>query len=81
MLGFLKQQWFILGIAAAAAIGFVEPDWGTVLQDYDVFSIGIFLSFFATGLCLETRAILRQVRSVRAPIAALLSSLILYPLL
>lgn len=80
MLDFLKQQWFILGIAAAAAIGFVEPGWGAVLQDYDVFSIGIFLSFFATGLCLETRAILRQVRSVRAPVAALLSSLILYPL-
>jgi solute carrier family 10 (sodium/bile acid cotransporter), member 7 len=81
VLSFLKQQWFIFGIAAAAAIGFVEPGWGAVLQDYDVFSIGIFLSFFATGLCLETQAILRQVRSIRAPVAALLSSLILYPLL
>ena len=81
MLSFLKQQWFILGIAAAAAIGFVEPDWGAILQRYDVISIGIFLSFFATGLCLETQAILRQVRSVRAPAAALLSSLILYPLI
>jgi len=81
VLSFLKQQWFILGIAVAAAIGFVEPEWGDVLQHYDIFSIGIFLSFFATGLCLETQAILRQVRSVRAPAAALLSSLILYPLL
>lgn len=81
MLSFLRQQWFILGIAAAAAIGFAEPAWGAVLQDYDVFSIGIFLSFFATGLCLETRAIFRQIRSIRAPAAALLSSLILYPLL
>ncbi|MBE0584020.1 MAG: bile acid:sodium symporter [Desulfofustis sp.] len=81
MLSFLKQQWFIFSIAVAAAVGFVEPGWGAVLQDYDVFSIGIFLSFFATGLCLETRAILRQVRSVKAPVAALLSALILYPLL
>ncbi len=81
MLSFLKRQWFILGIATAAAIGFTEPDWGAVLQRYDIFSIGIFLSFFVTGLCLETRTILRQVRSIRAPAAALLSSLILYPLL
>ncbi len=81
MLSFLKQQWFILCITVAAAIGFVEPEWGDVLQHYDIFSIGIFLSFFATGLCLETQAILRQVRSLRAPAAALLSSLILYPLL
>lgn len=81
MRSFLQKQWFILGIAGAAAAGYLYPELGTVVRYYDVIGIGIFLAFFSTGLCLETQSILRQVENVRAPLAAVLSSLILYPVI
>ena len=62
-------------------LGYVYPEWGRFLRQYDVISIGIFLSFFCTGLCLETQSILRLVDTIRAPVAAAVSSLVLYPIL
>lgn len=78
---FLKKQWFLIGIASASLLAYFFPEWGDFLKRYGIFSIGIFLAFFITGLCLETRNILRQIQDVRAPAAAVFSSLILYPLL
>jgi sodium/bile acid cotransporter 7 len=76
---FLQKQWFLIGIAGAAMLGYTHPEWGLAIRHYDVFSVGIFLAFFFTGLCLESRSILRQVTNLRAPVAAVVSSLILYP--
>ena len=81
MFPFLKKQWFLIGIAAAAILGYTHPEWGEPLRNYDVISVGVFLAFFSTGLCLETRSILRQITHVKAPVAAVLSSLVLYPVL
>jgi sodium/bile acid cotransporter 7 len=81
MILFLQKQWFLIGIAAASLLGYFYPEFGASVRDYDVVSLGVFLAFFATGLCLETRTILRQITSVRAPIAAVLSSLALYPVI
>ena len=55
--------------------------WGVCPETMMLSVLGVFLAFLATGLCLETRSILRQITSVRAPIAAVLSSLVLYPVL
>jgi len=62
-------------------LGYILPEWGTALRRYDIFNIGIFLAFLCTGLCLETRSILRQVNNVKAPLAAVVSSLLIYPVL
>ncbi len=79
MFSFLQKQWFLIGIAGASLLGYFYPELGASIRDYDIVGLGVFLAFFATGLCLETRTILRQITSVRAPLAAVLSSLVLYP--
>ena len=81
MFKFLKKQWFLIGIAAATLLAFLYPSWGNIFHDYDIFNIGIFLAFLTTGLGLETRNVFRQVKNITAPVAALLSSLILYPVI
>lgn len=81
MVAFLRKQWFLIGIFCSVWLGYSYPEWSRFLGRYDVINIGIFLSFFFTGLCLETQSILRLVSTVRAPVAAALSSLILYPLI
>ena len=81
MLHFLHKQWFLIAIAGASLLAYFFPEWGDTLKKYGFFSVGIFLAFFITGLCLETRSILRQIQEIRAPIAAAVSSLFLYPLL
>lgn len=81
MVAFLRKQWFLIGICCSVWLGYSYPEWSRFLNRYDVINIGIFLSFFLTGLCLETQSILRLVNTIRAPAAAALSSLILYPLI
>lgn len=81
MIPFIQKQWFLIGICASVVLGYVYPKWGNFLRHYDVINIGIFLSFFCTGLCLETQSILRLVDTKRAPVAAAASSLVLYPIL
>lgn len=81
MFSFIQKQWFLIGIATASLLGYFHPEWGVSTGNYDVIGIGVFLAFFSTGLCLETRGILRQINSFRAPVAAILSSLVLYPIL
>jgi solute carrier family 10 (sodium/bile acid cotransporter), member 7 len=77
----LKNHWFLIAVGSASLFGYFRPQWGIALQEYDVFGAGIFLSFFVTGLGLETQAILRQVKEFKAPVAALVSSLVIYPLI
>ncbi len=81
MFSFLQNHWFLIGIAAASLLGYFLPEWGASIRKYDFISVGVFLAFLATGLCLETRNILRQITTVRAPLAAVFSSLVIYPVL
>lgn len=81
MFSLLQKQWFLIAIAAASLLGYIHPEWGTPIRDYDVIGFGVVLAFFVTGLSLETRGVLRQITSIRAPMAAVLSSLVLYPVL
>lgn len=81
MLSFLKSHWFLISIIVASAVGYLYPALGTIFQAYDIFSIGVFLAFLTTGLSIETHTILRNIQGIKAPVVAVISSLILYPVL
>ncbi len=51
------------------------------LQEYQIVTAGIFLAFFITGLVLDTSRLNAQLLQVRAPLAAMISSLVFIPLL
>ena len=81
MKAFLKKQWFFVGIAIMIILAYVFPDIGRWVRTYSILNIGIFLAFFVTGLTLETSSIAGNLRNFKAPLAAMISSLILFPLL
>jgi sodium/bile acid cotransporter 7 len=78
---FLKKYWFFGGIALAVWGGYGLRDQNAWLREYDVLTIGIFIAFFITGLTLETSQLSTQLRQYRAPLAAMISSLVFIPLL
>lgn len=78
---FLKKNWFFAGIVVAVLMAFGLPGLGRWAREYSIVNIVIFLSFFITGLTLETSSIGAQVRRFRAPVAAMVSSFVIIPLL
>ncbi len=78
---FLKKNWFFAGILVVILMAFGFPGLGRLVREYDILNVGIFLAFFITGLTLETSGIGEQLRRLRAPAAAMISSLIAIPLL
>ncbi len=81
MLNFLKKNWFFLGIFGVIYLSFSLPELGRIVRDYNILKIGIFLAFFITGLSLETSGIGSQFRNYKALIAAMLSSLLFFPII
>ncbi len=81
MLAFLKKNWFFVGILVVVLMAFRLPGLGQWVREYGILKIGIFLAFFITGLTLETSNIGAQLRQIRAPAAAMVSSLVVIPLL
>ncbi|TVQ98616.1 MAG: hypothetical protein EA399_10430 [Desulfovibrionales bacterium] len=81
MLAFLKKHWFFVGMVVVSALAFVVPGLGVVVKEYNILSYAIFLTFLITGLSLDTRSILEQIRNVRVLMASLLSALVLIPIL
>lgn len=79
MVGFLKKQWFFIGIAVVGIVAFAVPAAGMFVREYNILKIGIFLAFLTTGLTLETSSIPEQLRNVKVIVAALTSSLVLFP--
>ena len=79
MIQFLKKQWFFVGIAVVTALAFLAPGAGIFVREYKILKIGIFLAFFATGVTLDTSDVVRQLKDYKVLIAAVLSSLILFP--
>lgn len=61
--------------------GFVFRDLHGWLRDYEILTIGIFIAFFFTGLTLDTSHLSTQLLALKAPLAAVISSLIFIPLL
>lgn len=76
---FVKNNWFFIGIIVVIAIAFAFPAAGIFVREYGCLKIGIFLVFVTTGLTLETADILDQLKNIKVMIAALLSSLVLFP--
>lgn len=81
MKDFLLKNWFFGGMVVMILLAFASPEAGRLVREYNILKFGIFLAFFITGLTLETSAIGNQLRQFKAPAAAMLSSLVLFPLL
>jgi len=75
----LKKQWFFVGMAVMALIAFGLPSVGLFIREYKILNIGIFLAFFITGLTLETSSLVDQLKNVKVLLAALVSSLFIFP--
>jgi sodium/bile acid cotransporter 7 len=79
VIAYLKKYWFFVGIAVVVTMAFALPAVGLFVKTYEILTIVIFLGFLTTGLTLETAAIGKQIKDVRALAAALASSLFLFP--
>ncbi|MBN1381895.1 MAG: bile acid:sodium symporter [Deltaproteobacteria bacterium] len=75
------KYWFFAGIAFVVLIAFSLPPVGVFLRTYKILDVIIFAAFLLTGLTLETASILRQMKGGKALIAAVASSLFLFPVL
>ena len=81
MATFLKKYWFFGGIVLAVLGGFGFRGLHGWLREYEILTIGIFLAFFITGLTLDTSHLSMAFLQLKAPLAAMISSLIFIPLL
>jgi sodium/bile acid cotransporter 7 len=77
----IKKNWFFAGIFIVVLLAFGFPSLGRWVREYSILSVGIFMAFFITGLTLETSSIGPQLRRFAAPAAAMISSLLVIPLL
>jgi solute carrier family 10 (sodium/bile acid cotransporter), member 7 len=78
---FLKKYWFFVGIilVVLCAVGLRDPQlW---LRKYNILPIAIFMAFLITGLTLDTSSFRTQLLQLKAPLAAMVSSLGFIPLL
>ena len=75
----LAKNWFFAGIAVMVLTAFCLPGVGLFVKNYKILNIFIFLGFFLTGLTLDTSYVLEQLKNVRVLLAALISSLFLFP--
>jgi len=73
------KNWFFVGIAVMVLTAFYFPGVGIFIKTYKVLNIVIFLGFLLTGLTLDTSSILEQLKNVKVLLAALMSSLFLFP--
>jgi len=75
----IKKYWFFIGIACVIGIAFTLPDVGRFVRTYKILNIGIFIAFLLTGLSLETSSFFEQLKNIKVLAAALISSLIFFP--
>jgi solute carrier family 10 (sodium/bile acid cotransporter), member 7 len=75
----IKKYWFFIGIACVMGIAFTLPEVGRFVRTYRILNMGIFVAFFLTGLSLETSSFFEQLKNIKVLVAALVSSLIFFP--
>ncbi len=75
----LKKQWFFVGIAVMILVSFSLPGVGLFVREYKILNAGIFLAFFITGLTLETASLVDQLKNGKVLVAAVASSLFIFP--
>jgi len=76
----IKKYWFFIGIACVIGTAFYLPEVGRFIRTYKILNSGIIIAFFLTGLSLETSSLLRQLKNIKVLSAALISSLIFFPI-
>jgi sodium/bile acid cotransporter 7 len=76
-----KKYWLFPAILLVVLIASNLGDKGAWVREYHVITIGIFLAFFVTGLSLDTSYLNLRDLPVKAAMAAIVSSLVLIPLL
>ncbi|SDP30239.1 bile acid:sodium symporter [Desulforhopalus singaporensis] len=79
MIGFIKNYWFFIGIGAMVILAFSAPSLGLFVRQHHILEAGIFVAFFITGMTLDTSDVARQFGRVKVLLAALISSLLLFP--
>ncbi len=77
----LAKNWFFVGIAVMVMTAFYLPGVGLFIKTYKLLNIVIFMGFLVTGLTLDTSSILEQLKNVKVLLAALISSLFLFPVI
>jgi len=66
MIGFIKRNWFLLGLLAALALAILFPPLGKILNPAKFTTNGsVVLIFFLSGFSLSSEAVLRGVRQVK----------------
>jgi sodium/bile acid cotransporter 7 len=80
MLFFLKKYWFFICILVVVSAAFGLRDLHFWMRNYHILTIGIFIAFFITGLMLDTSNLSHQMLQLKAPVAAMISSLGFIPL-
>ena len=73
------KNWFFVGIAVMVLTAFYFPGVGIFIKTYKVLNIVILLGILVHGLTLDTSSILEQLKNVKVLLAALMSSLFLFP--
>ena len=81
MIKFIRRQWFFIGIALMVVLAVFFPNLGLVIKKYKILKGAIFLAFLITGLSLDTKTVIEQLKNFRVLIASLVSSLVLIPLI
>jgi solute carrier family 10 (sodium/bile acid cotransporter), member 7 len=76
-----KKYWLFPAILLVVLIASNLGDKGAWVREYHVITIGIFLAFFVTGLSLDTSYLNLRDLPAKAAMAAIVSSLVLIPLL
>ncbi len=77
----ISKYWFFIGIAVVVLLAFNFPVAGTKIKEWHLLKIGIFIAFLITGITLETKAIADEIRNIKVISAAIISSLVLFPVI
>ena len=77
----LAKYWFFIGIVIVVVLAFNFPVVGEKIKQWHLLKIGIFIAFLITGLTLETKAIADEIRNIKVLSAAIISSLVLFPII
>jgi len=80
MRGFLAKYWFFVAIVLVVLLAYRFPVFGAKITEWYLLKGSIFVAFLITGLTLESRKIVAEIRNLRGVSTALVSCFILFPL-
>ena len=77
----LKKYWFFIGLALIILCAFKFPQAGAKIKEWNLLKIAIFIAFLITGLTLETKTIISEIKNFKGLTTALLSTFVLFPVI